>query len=282
MNKIIHVLNGDSTAKIFDEVKLTGKVIVFNEMLCEGFLKEDVGSDSFFKSRYEFFEKEFQTDKLTYFDKSIKPLVQLEDGSSYDEVVLWFEYDLFCQINMLAVCTYLLKNYRKDNRYFLVCVGNKKGEKSLQTLSDYSSDEYLELYANKVKLTRNDLVFTNECWNVFVRNNKDEIAKFNFNKSSKFPYLQEALKQHLERFPKKNGLNQIENKIIDIINSGNFTSNEILKKLLDWQRSKTVYGFGDLQYLKYLNKLKNYYIIKDEKYYLNETGFNKLNHNEFE
>lgn len=52
--------------------------------------------------------------------------------------------------------------------------------------------------------------------------------------------------------------------------------------MLDWQRSKTVYGFGDLQYLKYLNKLKNYYIIKDEKYYLNEIGFNKLNHNEFE
>lgn len=270
MNKIIHVLNGDSTAKIFGKVKLTGKVIVFNEMLCEGLLKEDVGSDSFFKSRYEFFEKEFQIDKLTYFDKSIKPLVQLEDGSSYNEVVLWFEYDLFCQINMLAVCTYLLKNYRKDNRYYLVCVGNKKGEKNLQTLSEYSPEEFLELYANKVKLTRNDLVFANECWKVFVRNNKEEIAKFNFNKSSKFSYLQNAIKQHLERFPKNNGLNQIENKIIDIISSGNFKSNEILSQLLNWQSKETIYGFSDLQYLKYLNKLEAYYTIKEGKYYLNE------------
>jgi len=282
MNSSIHVLNDEKTAQQFEQVDLLGERVVFKEVLNEGPLHKDVGSDAFFKLRYAYFEQEYQIDKLTYFDKSIKPLVQLEDGSSYNEVVLWFEYDLFCQINMLAVCAYLLKNYRKDNRYFLVCVGNKKGEKNLQTLSDYSSEEYLELYANKVKLTRNDLVFANECWNVFVRNNKDEIAKFNFNKSSKFPYLQKALKQHLERFPKKNGLNQIENKIIDIINSGNFTSNEILKKILDWQRNKTVYGFGDVQYLKHLNKLKNYYTIKDGKYYLNEIGFNKLNHNEFE
>ncbi len=272
MNNSIHVLNGDSTAQIFNHTTLSGEVVVFNEMLCEGLLKEDVGSDSFFKSRYEFFEKEFQIDKLTYFDKSIKPLIRLEDGSSYKEVVLWFEYDLFCQINMLAVCTYLLKNYRKDNNYFLVCVGNKKEESTLQTLSHYSSDEFTELYQHKVKLTKNDLLFAQECWKVFVRNNKEEIKKFNFKISHKFSYLQKAIHQHLERFPKNNGLNQIENKILNIINSGNFTLSQLIKKLINWQWNETVYGFGDVQYIRYFKNLNKYFEIKGTKYYLNEKG----------
>ena len=46
----------------------------------------------------------------------------------------------------------------------------------------------------------------------------------------------------------------------------------IVRNLLIWQQKYTVYGFGDLQYMLYLKKLDKYYIIKDEKYYLNDAG----------
>ena len=78
--------------------------------------------------------------------------------------------------------------------------------------------------------------------------------------------------QHLQRFPKGNGLNQIENKIIEIIKTSALTSNEIVRSLLVWQKDNTLYGFGDIQYFMYLKKLNGYYEIKDSKYYLNAVA----------
>ena len=117
MSKTLHILNGDSTVEIFDKTTILGDIVVWREMLCEGVIQNEIGSDAFWKSRYDFFESEFNVNKLEYFDKTIKELIKLEELSNYKEVVLWFEYDLFCQINLIAACSYLLKSFRKDIYY---------------------------------------------------------------------------------------------------------------------------------------------------------------------
>jgi len=201
MSNIIHVLNSEKTAQQFEQVNLIGERIIFNETLNEGPIHKDVGSDAFFKLRYAYFEKEYQIDKLAYFDASIKPLVKLEDADDYNKVVLWFNYNLVNQINMLAVCTYLLKNYRKDNQYYLVSIG--ENEKSKLIFSDNVSKKYEELHQHKIKLSRNNLLYAKECWDIFVNNDKKELENFNFNKSDKFKYLQKAIQQYLNRVSNK-------------------------------------------------------------------------------
>ncbi len=277
MTKTLHVLNGDSTAKILENSEIKGDVIVWRELLCDGPLHKNVGSDEFWLNRYTFFENELGVERLEYFDKTIKEIVKLEDVSVYNEVVLWFEFDLFCQVNLLALCTYLLDNYVKKVNYYLVCTGNEEGKEQLQPLSNYSSEEYQTLYDNKITLSKTSLEYAKECWNVFVKNDFEQLKNFNFNQSSKFQYLQLAINQHLMRFPNKNGLNQISTKILEIINSNSFSEREIVKNLLIWQDEQTVYGFGDMQYFQYLNKLEKYYSISDKKYYLNENGKAKIN-----
>ncbi|MDV7186260.1 DUF1835 domain-containing protein [Lutibacter sp. TH_r2] len=275
MDNILHVVNGDSTAKILKESNIQGDILVWHEMLCEGPLDKEVGSDTFWMNRYNFFKNEFNVERLEYFDKTIKKIVQLEDLEGVNEVVLWFEYDLFCQINLLATCSYLLKNYRKDVTYSLVCVGYEKGKDKLQTLSDYTSEEYPKLLENKIKITKANLEFTDKCWEVYVKNNKEELQNYKF-KNPKFWYLPKAIEQHLKRFPLENGLNEIQNKILQIIQANSFSEKEIVRELLLWQNAETVYGFGDLQYFNYLKKLSDYYQVKDEIYSLNKLGKSKI------
>ena len=272
MNKTLHILNGDSTAEIFSKSNNKGDILVWREMLCEGGLHADVGSDAFWKKRYTFFEEEMSITRLEYYDKIIKELIKIEEIAKYNEVVLWFEYDLFCQINLLALCTYLLKYYRKDIRYFLVCTGYEKDKNDLQTLSDYSSNDYEELFKNKIKLTRHNLLFAQRGWQLYVENNEENLKEFDVDQCSKFKYLQAAIHQHLQRFPTKNGLNQIENKILEIVNTENIDKKTLIKTLLVWQRKETIYGFGDSQYLLYLNKLADYIAVKNEIITLNAKG----------
>ena len=255
MDNIIHILNGDSTLPILEKSGIEGAIVVWREMLCEGPLSNDFASDEFWQKRYTYFETEIGVKRLDYFDKTIKEILKLEDLSNYNEVVLWFEFDLFCQVNLLAACTYLLDNYVKKANYYLVCTGKEKGKEGLQSLSNYSSEDFKKLYANKSPLSKANLMFAKECWNVYAENDFDKLKAYNFNQSSKFEYLELAMNQHLKRFPSTNGLNQIENKILKIINSSALTENEIIRTLLIWQSAETIYGFGDLQYFQYLKIL---------------------------
>ena len=187
-------------------------------------------------------------------------------------MVLWFEFDLFCQVNLLALCSCLLGNYVKKINYYLICTGKVAKEKRLQSLSDFSPSDFKTLFENKIILSKASLEFAKESWNIYVGNDLNKLKSFDFNQNSKFQYLQLAMNQHLNRFSDENGLNQIENKILEIINSNLFSENEIVRELLIWQQKETVYGFGDLQYFQHLKKLNNYFSIKDSLYYLNEVG----------
>lgn len=268
MKKTLHILNGDSTKASFEKSSLQGDVIVFRELLCEGNITEDVGSDAFWMQRYDFFKEELNVDKLDYFDKVIKEVVQLEDISEYNEVVLWFEYDLFCQVNLMALLTFLLKHYRSAIYYHLICVGKEHPKSEWKTLADYRPEEFPKLYEEKTKLSRNDLRFAKEAWEVYVRNNQREIADFNCKQSKKIKYFEVAMQQHLQRFPDEKGLSQIDRKILEIISSKPVTKKEIIKELLLWQRKETVYGFSDLQYELKLKKLSKHYEVKGDTYYL--------------
>jgi len=272
MTKILHILNGDSTYAIFKESSISGDVVIWHEMLCEGTVVKDVGSDQFWKERYSYFKNEFGVDKLDYFDKTLKEIIKLQDVSDYREVVLWFEYDLFCQINLMALATYLLKSYRKDIKYFLVCTGKEKGKTQLLSLADYSPKEYEDLYQNKIKLSRNDLLFAQIVWEIYSENDADSLKSFDFNQSKKFIYLQVAIDQHLMRFKDENGLNQIDHKILSIIDTGIQNEKQLINKLLIWQKKETVYGFGDMQYINYIKKLKSFIIIENGKMKLNQKG----------
>lgn len=256
MDRTLHILNGGSTAEIFTKTGLSGEVLIWHEMLCEGPLTKDVGSDAFWKTRYAFFEEKLGIDKLEYFDKVIREVLKIEDADNYGEVVLWFEYDLFCQVNLLAACSFLLKNYRKDIRYSLVCTGREKGKEFLQALADYPAGSYPELYKSRIKLTRNDLLFAQKSWEVYVENDKEALISYNFNQNKKFRYLQAAINQHLMRFPDKNGFDQIDRKIIELSKNGITEQNDLIKELLNWQRKETVYGFGDTQYKLKIEELK--------------------------
>ena len=272
MSKIVHILNGDSTLETLQKSELEGHAIVWREMLCEGPLTKEVGSDEFWIQRYKFFKERLNVERLEYFDRVIKELVAIEDLSEFKEVVLWFEYDLFCQINLLALCSYILKFFRKDISYYLICTGKETGKDGWQTLGDYTPKEYVDLYNNKVKLSRNDLLYANESWNAFVEDHKNNLENFNFNKNQKFKYLDLSIKQYLKNLEETKGLDTISYKILQIMDEGAQSKTQMIRKLLLWQRSKTVNGFGDLQYVLRLNDLKDYYKIKNDAYILNTKG----------
>ena len=253
---ILHITNGDSTTNYLQKLKIQGDFITWREMLCEGKTEVKVGSEQFWKSRFDFLKNSYKITKKQFIDLTLKEYRNLCNQKTQEEIVLWFEHDLFCQVNMLAVISWL-KRYRKGRKISLVCSGTLPGSDSLFGLSQLSEKQIKNHYKNKVELTLDDIEYADYVWQLYCANNPIQLQNvYQYQPSKTFKYLTDGLLAHLQRFPSLgNGLNAIENNILTIVSENTLeTKNKLVGAIL---QSENNYGFGDMQYFKKVNDLKH-------------------------
>ncbi|MDO6820174.1 MULTISPECIES: DUF1835 domain-containing protein [Zobellia] len=254
MSSLLHITNGDSFTERIKSLKLKGDIITWREMLCEGKTLTNVGSESFWKARFEFLNKNYKVSKSWFIEKTLKEYRSLCNHKQQDEIVLWFEYDLFCQVNMIAVLSWLKTN-RKYAQVSLVCSGKEDDTDKMYSLNDLTDEQLLKLYSNKVELSQDDIEYADYVWQLYCSDNPIRLENLSDFGEFQFNYLGDAVRTHLHRFPSiKNGLNEMENTILRLAvdkkptSKGAFVS-EILQ-------NQGLLGFADTQYDRALGRLK--------------------------
>ncbi|WP_323757449.1 hypothetical protein [Roseivirga sp.] len=253
MQNTLHILNGDSSLHLFQKSGINGDKAIWREVLSDGLVLDSFGTDQFWQSRAAFMTAFTKTSSSDYHEKVIDEFKKIQNFKAYKEVVLWFEYDLFCQINLMALLHWFQQQDKADVKISLICVGQVDGYEKLMGLGELSFERYPELFEQRRILGRNDFNFASDAFQSFCSNNPKDMENFILLPSNEFPYLAKAFQAHLMRFPSsKSGLNLIEQEIIKLIESGKNTEIALIGALLKWQK---YYGFGDLQYINYLNRL---------------------------
>ncbi|MEM9000820.1 MAG: DUF1835 domain-containing protein [Bacteroidota bacterium] len=254
MKSLLHITNGDSFTERLQSLPLKGDIITWREMLCEGKTLSNVGSESFWKTRFEFLHKNYKVSKSWFVEKTLKEYRSLCNHKQQDQIVLWFEYDLFCQINMIAVLSWL-KTHRRHAEISLVCSGNEDDTDRLYALNELSDAQLLKLYQNRTVLTQDDIEYADYVWQLYCSDNPIRLENLTDYQHFQFDYLSDAIKAHLQRFPTiKNGLNSVENKILNIaIAEKPDTKTALLGTVL---KNQGVYGFGDTQYERAIASIK--------------------------
>lgn len=267
--KILHITNGDSLTERLESVKLEGEIVVWREMLCEGPTVSQVGNDQFVALRKKFLQDEYNISEELYEDKFMSQLKKLDCIDRYDEIILWFEFDLFCHINMLAAISYLIQK-KKQEPLYLVCSGRVPGEKELIGLSELSDKQLLSHYKNKMKLSEDDLDMAHFIWQLYCGNNPSKL-KPEIRKSSNFKYLSSCIRAHIERYPNVNtGLNALETNILRLIEREHITSeHQLCGYALSYQG---YYGYSDSMILKIIDKLRPFFQMGDDGLELNING----------
>lgn len=270
--EILHITNGSSLTNYLKELDIKGIFLTWEEMLCEGPTVAGIDSEAFFNCRKKFLNDyyDIEIDEVEY----RRQINKLNDYEKYSEIVLWFEYDLFCHINMIAVISLLHQREIKLPLY-LVCSGRVEGEKSLKGLAELSTEQLLKHYNNKIKLNADDIDLAIALWRTYCGKDHN-IFKPYIVKHSSFPYLSNCLKAHLKRFPdSKNGLNTLEKNILEIVRTNDIKSkHHLLGYALNYQG---YYGFGDIQFERIIDNLSIFF-SKDEngKLSLNRKGHEAL------
>ncbi len=258
----LHILNGDATLYVFEQTGIDGDTMIWREVLSEGPVEENIGSAGFWKNRAAWIGTAFNESEDGYQQKMLDQLAMLSEP--YDEINLWFEFDLHCQINMIGAMTYLdLRTDLSHPSVFLICPAEFPGKPGFKGMGELKEEELEYLYDNiRIQLSREDFIIANEAWNLYV--SKDPVRLQQYLDTNTFwgslHQLKPALQAELKRLQlNETGLNVIEQTLLDIYNSGITTREAIHKEF--WKLDKT-YGMGDLEIDIYLGRLREKQLIE--------------------
>ena len=267
----LHITNGSSLTNILKDLDFTGDILTWEEMLCEGPTISNIDSDEFLNLRASFLNTYYDID--LNIDEIKEELDRLNHIENYSDIILWFGYDLFCHINMIAVIA-LLHHKKVNLPIYLVCSGRIEGEKSLKDLSELSENQLRDHFKDKIKLTADDIDLAISIWDIYCGKDHNLLKPY-IVKSSNFKYLSNCLKAHLERFPdSKSGLNVLETNILEIIKEKEIKSkNHLLGYALNYQG---YYGYGDLQFDRIIKLLSIFITENNDLITLNRKGHEAL------
>jgi hypothetical protein len=271
LQQTLHILNGDSLTPRLAKIGVQEDQLVWREMLCEGKTAYDLKSEAFKEARIASLASYGATEK-TYTESFLNPLLTT-NFAKYATVVLWFEYDLFCHINLIAALSHI-KQLKIPGKIYLVCSGWIENDPNLKGLGELTDSQLKKQYQEKILLKASDLELADTLWKLYCSDNHIRFKEY-VTQSSSFPYLSNCVNAHLKRFPNvTTGLSVLETHILKIIHKEEIkNTRQLTGYILQYQG---YYGFGDLQITRIIEKLAPFFNTEETKLVLNNDGLKAI------
>jgi hypothetical protein len=175
--------------------------------------------------------------------------------TDHNEVVLWFEHDLFCQTNMVYLLERLSRRSLKDTKISLVCIDRFPGKMDFRGLGELTPPELASLLDERHEVSTEELKLGARAWAAYRSPTPDKLEDLLKGPISSLPFLGRALEKHMARFPSiRNGLGHIENTALGLISEG---ASDFVSLFGAFGKREPLYGYGDLPLLNDLGRLEN-------------------------
>lgn len=242
MNMVMHVLPGDATAADLAAAGIGGETVVCREALVDGNIKAK-NLDEFWKLRERFITGEYGGSERSYRESVVEEFERLHKVPAGAEVNLWFEYELFCSVNMWF-CIDLLSD--ADAKVFRVAPSVRTGEEKWKGFGKMSAGDLRRCFAERTELNAADMELGKALWQAFANDELETLDRLGDTRSECFPYLREVCTAAMQRSFRPREI------LKEITSNGPMDFNEIFA---EFSVHAGVYGFGDSQVRGILKEL---------------------------
>jgi hypothetical protein len=224
---MLHITNGDIAVARMREGGLPGSFLPWQDVLHEGPVPETEGLARLTRIRASYLAQAGYGTELRIHDQLKARDAHLARASEHDEVVLWFEHDLFDQLQLLQVLDWFAANAR-DARLSLIVVGHYPGIARFVGLGQLAPSQVAGLLDSRVPALPEHLNAAQRAWAAFRQSTPQSWARLLTGKTAAMPYLQAAVLRMLEELPSaRNGLSRCERSALGVIADGAAAPHEI-------------------------------------------------------
>jgi hypothetical protein len=234
---VLHVLNGDATATVFPST-LPGNRAVWRDIMVEGPPVDDgTVRGSWLAPRLgvtlDQYEQGWREGQAT-----------LARAAADDEVILWFEQDLFCAVNLWFV----LGRLPASTSVSLIFPPLSETFGGLGTLA---SGELARLFEGRRRLLGPTRAEAGTLWRAYADSNPTLLAQTH----ASLDFSGEAVRLHLGRFPSTaGGVDEIEQATLRALVAGPRPFDDLFRAVMRAPPLRR-HGMGDVQYAAALRDL---------------------------
>lgn len=245
MTRRLNITNGDSAVGSLSDAGIEGKIIAWRDVLHEGPVDASLPLEELSKQRARFIAGNNWADFAHVSGDFVERDRMIQHLDYFEEVVLWFEDDLYDQLQLIQLLDFFANGAADSKLISLIVVDGY--------IPPLSAEELRRLDAERQLVTPEQLALGKRAWNAFGSNDPTRIERLLQEPTSALPYLARALMRHLEEFPSTvNGLSRSEREALEAVSEGHITPVGAFLEVANKQESIFL---GDLVFYSYLERL---------------------------
>lgn len=245
---LLHVSNGHCATRLIEQSGVPGRTMVWCDPLHDGPVPGDVSDEALLEIRAKTLSPSPNDVPAVIADlKSWRAAVA--DQDHYDELVLWFEHDLFDQLNLIQLLAHLGTLGAMRKPVTLVCIDAYPGHPDFKGLGELTPADIEALFPSRLPVTADQIALATRAWAAFRSSDPHRLVTLLQTDTSALPLLAAALRRHLEEFPsERDGLSRTERRLMEQVIDGPMEMADAFAGMYAGERTFYVTDsmFGDL------------------------------------
>ncbi|WP_372631364.1 DUF1835 domain-containing protein [Cohnella sp.] len=243
---MLHIVNGDHVGDSLRRGGIQGDVLVWRELYTEG----PIFADPRHEARTTHMVAALGIPPDLWNAGLAEQTLAFEQTAEHEEIVLWFEHDLFDQTMLIRLLHEFERRPLGRTRLSLVCIGEYPGFEPFHGLGQLSPEQLIPLADERHEIQPEELRLGREAWEAYASADPRSLTDFLRQDTRALPYLRSAFRMHLARYPSvRNGLGIVEQATLEALRDGADAPLELFRLVSD---RLSLLGMGDLQYWLYL------------------------------
>jgi hypothetical protein len=204
---VLHVTNGDCAASVLARA-LEGEILPWRDVLHEGPVHAGVPLEDLSRRRAAFIASAGWGDRALVRQEFAQRDAALAGAGGHDEVVLWFEHDLYDQLQLIQLLDWFAAH--PHARLRMVC--------QAEYLGTMTPARAAELFVARRPVSAGQLKAGSAAWAAFGSADPRAIP---LEPVAELPFLAPALRRLLEELPwTRDGLSRLERQVLEALRAG--------------------------------------------------------------
>ena len=213
MINILNITNGDCAVEVMKKANIPGMFLPWRDILHDGPVPKGLDLEELSQVRAKFIASRGWGTEQNIIRDFVERDNTLKSFREFEKIILWFEHDLYDQLQILQTLDWFFQNSQHEIPLSLICKDTYLGP--------LSAEEMKSLLKYEEAITDKQLVLANKAWSAFRSNTPEEWLSLLNTDTSALPFLGSAILRLLEEYPSSStGLSRTAQQALKCISEG--------------------------------------------------------------
>ncbi len=219
----LHVTNGDAVVYLFKKAGILGAHLPWRDALYEGPLRPDLPLAEHSRMRGTYLASRGAGSPIKLLHDLASRDAELTRAREFEEIVLWFEHDLYDQLQLLQVLAELSAFNLEPGRVSMI--------QSDSYLASMTADEIVALHPKRRTVTSAGFAQARSLWEAVCSNDPTVLRAQLTLEHSIFPFMRAAIRRLCEEYPwTSDGLSRSQRQALQAVAQGPVRGEELFNR----------------------------------------------------